>query len=176
MTKHNHKYDIRVVAVDQIKVLQAISEATFLESFAHLNTAENIKLYTQKAFTEHAIEQELNEPNSCFFFIYSEEQVAGYLKLNIGEAQTDRLLDNALEIERIYVLSAFHGKGLGKALFQHAVRIAKDKAMDWVWLGVWEENIKAIEFNRRQGLAAFPTHAFYLGHERQTDVLMKRAL
>lgn len=102
--------------------------------------------------------------------------MAGYLKLNIDEAQTDRPLENALEIERIYVLNAFHGKGLGKALFQYSIGAAKARALDWLWLGVWEENMKAIDFYHRQGLTAFSTHAFHLGKDRQTDILMKRAL
>jgi ribosomal protein S18 acetylase RimI-like enzyme len=45
-----------------------------------------------------------------------------------------------------------------------------------MWLGVWDQNVKAIEFYRRQGLSEFSKHDFLLGNDQQTDILMKLKL
>ena len=42
-----------------------------------------------------------------FYFIYYQESLAGYLKVNIKDAQTELFEGNNLEIERIYILNDF---------------------------------------------------------------------
>ena len=71
----------------------------------------------------------------------------GYLKLNFGQSQTELQDDRALEIERIYVLKEFHGKSVGQLLYDKAIQIARQKRADYVWLGVWEENPRAINLS-----------------------------
>ena len=161
---------------DQTNELRNIIEVTFLETFAHLNTAEDIEIYSAKAFTTEQIVKEFHNENSFFFFVYFEEAIAGYLKLNIGDAQTESKLENALEIERIYVLARYQGKRLGKALFEFSKQFASEKNAQWLWLGVWNQNEKAIEFYKRQGLSEFSTHDFMLGNDPQTDILMQLKL
>ena len=80
----------------------------------------------------------------------------------------------ALEIERIYVLGEHHGKHIGKQLLHFAIDIAVDKQFNYIWLGVWEHNNKAIGFYERNGFAVFSSHEFLLGDDRQTDLLMKK--
>ena len=84
----------------------------------------------------------LNE-ESRYFFILVDGEKAGFLKTNVGSAQTEQHLDNAFEIQRIYISQAFQGMGLGKKLFEFALQEARDLGCDWVWLGVWERNFKA---------------------------------
>ena len=100
----------------------------------------------------------------------------GYLKLNMGESQTELKDNDALEIERIYVLKDFHGKKVGQLLFDKAITIAKELQLAYVWLGVWEENKKALQFYTKNGFVEFDQHVFVLGDEAQTDIMMKLAL
>jgi diamine N-acetyltransferase len=84
--------------------------------------------------------------------------------------------NNSLEIERIYVLQEFQGKKVGQMLFGKAVEIAKQKNADYIWLGVWEKNIKAIRFYEKNGFVPFGKHLFKLGDDEQTDIMMKLVL
>ncbi len=161
---------------DQLDQVRDIIETTFLESFAHLNTVENIDLYSAKAFTKEQILKEFKTQGSFFFFVYQDGDLAGYLKLNVEQAQTESVLENALEIERIYIFKAFQNQKIGQTLFDFSVQFAKERQSDWLWLGVWDQNDKAIEFYTRQGLCEFSQHGFKLGHEQQTDILMKLAI
>jgi ribosomal protein S18 acetylase RimI-like enzyme len=105
-----------------------------------------------------------------------DEKVIGYLKLNKGGSQTEVKDNDALEIERIYVLKEFQGKKVGQFLFDKAIKIAKEHHIAYVWLGVWEENKRALQFYTQNGFVEFDQHVFVLGDEAQTDIMMKLQL
>ncbi|GJH39565.1 hypothetical protein RCZ04_01150 [Capnocytophaga sp. HP1101] len=81
-----------------------------------------------------------------------------------------------MEIERIYVLKSFHGSGVGQELYQKAITVAREQAVQYVWLGVWEQNPRAIRFYEKNGFVPFDKHVFVLGNDPQTDILMKKTL
>ena len=58
-------------------------------------------------------------------------------------------------------------------MLDYAIRIAKRNNAQFIWLGVWEKNIKAIEFYRKNGFVEFDRHIFVLGDEPQTDLMMR---
>ncbi|MNE41268.1 Protease synthase and sporulation negative regulatory protein PAI 1 [compost metagenome] len=81
-----------------------------------------------------------------------------------------------MEIERIYVLRAFHGKKVGQILYEKALQIAEVLGLSFIWLGVWEKNLRAIQFYEKNGFVAFDKHIFKLGDDEQTDIMMKKEL
>jgi ribosomal protein S18 acetylase RimI-like enzyme len=159
-----------------IAALQQIGRQTFSETFAESNSAENMAKYLEEAYSHEKLSAELNDSNSFFYFAIMDEKVIGYLKLNKGGSQTELKDNDALEIERIYVLKDFHGKKIGQLLFDKAIEVAKAKHVAYVWLGVWEENKKALQFYTKNGFVEFDQHVFVLGDEAQTDIMMKLEL
>ncbi len=159
-----------------IAALQQIGRQTFSETFAESNSAENMAKYLEEAYSFEKLNEELNNQNSFFYFAILDEKVIGYLKLNMGESQTELKNNDALEIERIYVLKEFHGKKVGQLLFDKAIKIAKDHHVAYVWLGVWENNKRALQFYTKNGFVEFDQHIFVLGDEAQTDIMMKLEL
>jgi predicted GNAT family acetyltransferase len=79
--------------------------------------------YLEEKFSLPQLHAELSHPHSEFYFAMQNNQVQGYLKLNVGDAQTELKNNHSIEIERIYVLKAFHGGGAGKELFAKALQI-----------------------------------------------------
>lgn len=164
---------VKPVKKTDLQALQEIARTTFAEAFSAQNAAADMEKYLDENFSLEKLSAELENPESLFFFAEASHKEAGYLKVNWGAAQAESLLDNALEIERIYVLPAYQGKGAGKALFEKACSIATEKKMDAIWLGVWEKNASAIRFYRKHGFVEFGKHLFRLGDDIQTDLLMK---
>jgi diamine N-acetyltransferase len=156
--------------------LLAYSKNTFYHFWGHLNTDENMEAYSSVNFTMENMFSQLNNPNSQFYFALIGDEIAGYLKLNYGDAQTDVKDENALEVERIYVSAEHHGKYIGKQLLDFALDKAIKKHYNYVWLGVWEHNDKALAFYKRNGFEVFSSHDFWLGDDRQVDLLMKKVL
>lgn len=169
-------FTIRLATLADIDEIFRISLKTFTESFAKYNTEENMKLYLTANINSAKLTEELNNPESEFYLAKKDEKVIGYLKINFGKAQTDINEKKALEIERIYISNEFYGKGYGQLLFDKAITIAKSRKLEYIWLGVWEHNTKAIDFYIRNGMTKFAQHPFMLGNDRQTDIMMKLEL
>jgi ribosomal protein S18 acetylase RimI-like enzyme len=170
------KIKIKKVTFDDIDQLQKIGRQTFYETFSTGNTEENMTKYLNESFSIDKLTTELNDKNAEFYFATHNDNVIGYLKLNFGQSQTELQDDKGLEIERIYVLKEFHGKKVGQLLFEKALKIAEEKKVDYVWLGVWEKNLRAINFYKKNGFEEFDKHIFKLGNDEQTDIMMKLKL
>lgn len=168
--------EIKKVTLAEITQLQKIGRQTFFETFSAGNTEENMKKYLEEGFSIEKLTGELTDPNCAFYFAWIDNAVIGYLKLNFGASQTELKDNKALEIERIYVLQAFHGKKVGQILYEKAIQIAKQTHAAYVWLGVWEENPRAINFYKKNGFVEFDKHIFKLGDDEQTDIMMKLQL
>jgi len=164
---------IRRATLAETDQLQKIAKQTFSETFSVGNTEENMKKYLEEEFTIEKLTAELSDENSELYFAELDNNAIGYLKLNFGQSQTELKDDKALEIERIYVLKEFHGKKVGQLLYEKAMQIAKQKNADYVWLGVWEDNPRAINFYKKNGFVGFDKHIFKLGNDEQTDIMMK---
>lgn len=167
------KIEVEKAELTEVEQLQIISKQTFFESFADWNTKENMQMYLDEGFTIDKLNIELANPNSEFYFAKLNNKIIGYLKINFGQAQTDLKDNNALEIERIYVFKEFHGKQVGQILYETALNIAKQTNADYLWLGVWEKNPRAISFYKKNGFIEFDKHIFKLGDDDQMDIMMK---
>lgn len=159
-----------------IVALQNIARQTFSETFAAVNTKENMSIYLDASFSREKLTAELNDKESELYFALRDENVIGYLKVNVGQSQTELRQDNALEIERIYVLKEFLGMHIGQQLLHKALEIAKQRKVDYVWLGVWEKNHRARAFYEKNGFVEFNKHIFRLGDDEQTDIMMRRSV
>ena len=164
---------IRNVNIQDIEKLKGIGKRTFTETFSSDNSEENITEYLDNGFSTEKLKTELIDKNAEFYFAELKGRVIGYLKVNSGQSQTEIKDKNYLEIERIYVLKEYHGKKVGQLLYEKAIKIAKSKNAEYVWLGVWEKNPRAIKFYEKNGFVAFDKHIFKLGNDKQTDIMMK---
>ncbi|MDQ0877426.1 ribosomal protein S18 acetylase RimI-like enzyme [Paenibacillus sp. V4I3] len=168
--------NIKKCTFEDLGLLQEISVETFNETFKNQNSPENMKAYLEKAFNLKQLEKELSNISSEFYFIYSNEEIAGYLKLNTIDSQTEIMGNDSLEIERIYIRKKLHKQGLGKYLINKAIEIAIERNKEKIWLGVWEKNESAITFYKKLGFVQTGAHSFYMGDEEQIDFIMTKSL
>lgn len=108
--------------------------------------------YLEKAFNFKQLEEELSNDSSEFFFIYFNEELAGYLKVNMNNAQSEKMGNESLEIERVYIKNSSQKHGLGKYLLNKAMEIAMEHNKKKIWLGVWEKMKTPLLFIRKWGL------------------------
>ncbi|MBN2981081.1 GNAT family N-acetyltransferase [Cohnella algarum] len=167
---------IKRCMLDDLVLLQEVGAETFNETFEDQNSPENMKAYLEKAFDLNQLEKELSNPSSAFYLIYSNEELAGYLKVNDDDAQTEMMGQDSLEVERIYIRKKFHKQGLGKYLLNKAMDIAAERNKAKIWLGVWEKNENAIAFYEKMGFVRTGAHSFHMGDEEQTDFIMTKKL
>lgn len=168
--------NIKKCTLEELSKLQEISYETFIETFKHQNSPENMNAYLEMAFNLKQLKKELSNISSQFFFVYFNNEVAGYLKVNTNDAQSEEMGDESLEIERIYIKNIFQKHGLGKYLLNKAMEIAMERNKKKIWLGVWEKNENAISFYKKMGFVQTGAHSFYMGDEEQMDFIMTKTL
>jgi hypothetical protein len=170
--------DLKFVKLNSgdVKELQQISKQTYFNAFSWGNSPENMRAYLESSLSEEKLLKELKKANSEFYFAEINHKTIGYLKINFGDAQTEFHDHNALELERIYVIKEFQGKKNGQKLLDKVLGIAKKNQLDYLWLGVWEKNERAIKFYERNGFSVIGSHPFRMGDEIQTDLIMKLPL
>ncbi|WP_407371728.1 GNAT family N-acetyltransferase [Carnobacterium sp.] len=168
--------ELKKCTLEDLKSLQKISIELFTDTFKDQNTEEDLKNYLEKAYNNAQLKQELTNENSTFFFLLDNEEIVGYLKLNIGDAQTEKIDENAVEIERIYIKSDRKRKGYGTFLIEKAKQFAKERNKKVIWLGVWEENLSALSFYKKNGFIQVSSHSFFMGEDEQTDLIMTKTI
>ncbi|MDV0429909.1 GNAT family N-acetyltransferase [Lactiplantibacillus sp. DA1] len=166
----------RRLTTADVTQLQQISIETFKDTFGAQNTAENMAAYLQDAYNVPKLAAELAESESQFYFVERAGELLGYLKLNTGQAQSEAMGPDALEVERIYIRQAFQHQGLGNRLMARAIQLAQTAHKQKIWLGVWEHNEPAKTFYAKWGFEQFGAHDFVMGDDRQTDLLMIKSL
>ena len=135
-----------------------------------------MEAYNKRCFTEKQFKNELKNAESYFFFLKIKRELIGYLKVNVGLAQTELHEATGYEVERIYVKQKYHGTGAGNALMDHAIQLGKDLGKKYLWLGVWEHNYRAQRFYAKYGMKEFYDHVFMMGKTPQRDILMRMEL
>ena len=171
-----NEISIREATTEDAALIADLSRQTFYDTFAAENTVENMDRFMNEAFTREKLMAEVGLPGNIFLLAYEASEPAGYARLRV--TGTPLLMENglSLEIVRIYAVQKSIGKGVGRALMQHCIEVARQKSARVIWLGVWEKNNKAIAFYTKWGFEKFGEHVFMLGDDPQTDWLMKKVL
>ena len=167
---------IRPATTADLEILVTVAARTFYDAFAGTNTPENMRAYMAAAFTLEQLAVELNDARGTFLLAELAGRVVGYAKLFRGEVPECVPDKQAIELARIYIDQDVLGAGVGAALLQHCLELARAEGRRSIFLGVWENNPRAHAFYRRRGFERVGEHIFQMGDDAQTDWLMLRAL
>ncbi len=168
--------NIRYANENDASWLAELGRKTFYDTFKEYNTAEDMGNYLSEHFSPEIQTFELKDPNIIFLIAEINGTPVGYVKL-IGQSRDDEVSGtNPVELQRIYVIQAYIGKGAGAQLMTESIRAAKERGFDCLWLGVWEKNERAIKFYEQWGFQKVGNHVFMLGEDAQTDFIMELIL
>lgn len=168
---------IRQAHVSDAAALAELAERTFRAAFGDANTDSDMDAYVQEVFSAKQVAHELSQANQQFLLVFKgdAESPKGYAKLRTNEPPA-AVGPSPIELQRLYVEPGTIGRGMGAALMQACLEMAESAGHQTLWLGVWQENQRAIEFYRRWGFQTVGSHVFRLGSDDQTDLIMQRTV
>lgn len=147
---------IRQIGLADVEELQAISCETYEATFGADNPRGLMDEYLAQAYDLNKLKRELGTEGTYFYFLEVGGKTAGYLKLNVGQAQSEPMGPDNLEIERIYLRTAYQGKGLAGKLLTKAEEMAQALGKNRIWLeGCGNEITGPKSFTPNMALAAF---------------------
>lgn len=177
---------IKKVTENELPTLIALARETFIAAFAEQNNPDDFAAYIASAFTFAAFKKEWDTEGSVFYLAYNTDELIGYFKLNHNKIPHDAInvipefelikSNKMTELERIYLTDNTHGKGFATLMMNEIVQLSKAENSAFIWLGVWENNLKAIKFYQKTGFSKFGEHLFIIGDDPQTDWLMSYEL
>jgi ribosomal protein S18 acetylase RimI-like enzyme len=168
--------EIRLAQLKDIPILRKVAIEVQYDTFGDSNSPEIMEAFIQENFTDDKLTQEFAEPGSQYFMAWDGADVAGFMRLRVTDEVETHLGPNALEIQRLYVMKRHQGKKIGGMLMQLALDYGRTRGFEWIWLGVWEKNIKAQKFYGKWGFEHFGEHVFWMGPDPQNDYLLKLKL
>ena len=134
-----------------ISLLSSLATTTIIESHGHSAPAEDMNNYITEKYTEAVFKEELSDPKNIYYFIYHDDELAGFSKIVFNCPYEASPIENVTKLDRIYVLKKFYDQKLGQQLFQFNVDLAKENKQAGMWLYVWKENPRAIRFYEKLG-------------------------
>lgn len=168
---------LRRAGAGDARLLAQLGARLFEQAFAEANDAENMRLYLAGAFSVDQQEAELADGDRATWIAEDAGKAAvGYVTMRKRSAAQGTNALAPAEVQRLYVDRAWHGRQVGKALIEACTAQARAWHCDVLWLGVWEENARAIAFYRKMGFAAVGAQSFMLGRDAQQDIVMAKDL
>lgn len=168
-----HTIEIAPIQEKEIEALSAICRTTFKDTFEEDMSQEDLNQYFEEAYNHVVLLSELQNKESRYYFAKINKEIAGYMKLNIGSAQTEPMGDAYLEVQRLYIYKQYQSKGIGSQLMKKAFEIAKEQQKSKLWLGVWEHNHQALNFYTKHDYKIVGSHQFVAGNDISTDYIVE---
>ena len=170
----DNKLTIKKAKHRDTNTLAKLGRHTFTDTYAGKIPKHALKRYVLQHFNPKVIAGALREKKSGFSIAYIGGKPAGYSKINVSRNVQGKKDPRCSELEKLYVLKEFQGKGIGNALLKKFENAAKKRGNTFVWLGIWKKNKRAISFYKRHGYAEFSSRIFTIGKIRQKDPLFKK--
>ena len=176
MAANQDGVSLREAIPNDAHALAELAEATFRAAFAAQNTAEDMASHCAANYSEALQGAEIARDDYRTFVMESQGRLIAYAQLRDGSAPSCVAGDSPIEIQRLYVDAAWHGRGIAPRLMQACLDAARSQGKKTVWLGVWEQNPRAIAFYTKFGFTYVGTHTFVVGRDPQTDLIMQRTV
>ncbi len=167
---------IRLGTPYDLTLLEDLSVRTFREAFETFYRVEDFDAFLQEAYNPEKLGRELLDPACTFLFASIEEEPVGYALVRQGPPEPCVKGPDPIELVRIYALQKAVGKGLGSALMEACIGVAKEKGARTLWLGVWERNPRALAFYARLGFVDVGFHHFQIGSQVDVDRILVKDL
>jgi diamine N-acetyltransferase len=136
--------------ISDLHTLQDIALNSYGDHYLHL-WHDGGAWYIERSFSDAALKAELEDTNAAFFLIHADNELVGFLKLNIHKALENYSSEDALELERIYLTKAASGKGIGKQVVAFTDQFARERNKKVIWLKAMDSSHDAIRFYEQNG-------------------------
>src|SRR5215467_2130033 len=146
------------------ETISSIGKLSFRDAFGNLfNDKVALFEYLEYTYSIDKIVKSINKENNVFFIAFVENVPVGFAKLKMSSLEPQIESIAQMELQKIYVLSYYHGSGAGAALMNAVINYAHEVQPDYLWLHVHESNKKALRFYEKNGFEISGNHSFFIG-------------
>jgi ribosomal protein S18 acetylase RimI-like enzyme len=163
---------VRRAELTDAAALTEFGARTFTEAFGECNDPADLAAHLESAYSLAQQQRDLVDPGYITLLIEADGTLAGYAQLRRHEAPDSARERSSTELHRFYVDRIWQGRGVAQQLMTAVREAARELGGSTIWLSVWEQNPRAIAFYAKCGFRDAGRTDFYVGSDRQTDLVM----
>ena len=122
------------------------------------------------------MERDLADPSVQWQIAATGDQTIGYAKLTPLMAPAPAPQPGAVELQQIYVLAPWHGRGVAESLIHWALVTGRAAGAPEIYLTVFDHNARAERFYSRHGFVEVGHCTFTLGDRVDDDRVWRKVL
>lgn len=163
---------IRKATLDDAARLSELGALVFSQSYQHSYDQEDMDAYLDETFSKQRIAEEINTETIYYCVAESDDIIVGFIKF-FTFRWTPRFKGKiTFEVERLYIQKEMEGQNIGSQLMATALDIARNKNYKIIWLSVWENNDRGIQFHQQHGFTIIGDGVFTLGKQERKYLIM----
>jgi GNAT superfamily N-acetyltransferase len=165
---------IRRAGAADAGVLSELGTSTFVDSFGHLYSADDLAAFLAEHHSPAACARTLADPGYAVWLLEEDGVALGYaLAGPCGLPHADARPGDG-ELKRLYLAREAQNGGDGGRLFEAALAWLERDGPRPVWISVWSENFGAQRFYARHGFAKVGEYEFVVGRQRDHEFMFRR--
>ncbi|TFC82896.1 GNAT family N-acetyltransferase [Cryobacterium sinapicolor] len=173
--------DIRTATATDAAALAELAAATFALACPPHTSAESIAAFLRDVLAEGNFEAYLADPDRLILVAEEAGVMFGYTMLVFAEPADDdaraaATIRPTAELSKCYLRAETHGRGVAAALMTATLDAARARGAAGSWLGVNQENARAIRFYEKNGFVTVGEKRFQVGERYEDDFVLERAL
>lgn len=167
---------LRPATTDDALCLGVLAMQVFLDTYATDGIRPPIAREALDGYAPAVYQRLLQAPDTFILVAERQGHLLGFAQVTLGTTHT--LVDHPApaELDRLYVLEPFTGRGMGRALLHAAEQAAARRGAGLLWLTPWVHNHRALHFYAREGYADVGLTWFEFEGERHENRLLTRPL
>lgn len=164
-------------SVEHAEAISKLAGETFVETFGHLYTPEDVAFFLQDTHGVAAVQRNLSDPKRAYRIAVDGTEWIGYCQVSM-ETYLPLALPNrrVFELKQLYLRSGYSGRRIADQLMQWAIQWARDQQADDLLLSVFSENPRAQRFYQRHGFSQAADYYFAVGAQRDYEFIYRLPL
>jgi ribosomal protein S18 acetylase RimI-like enzyme len=142
---------IRLLQSDYLDLAYSITRDAYSLNFAHHWEEGGLSTYLDLVFGREVLAVELGNSSIQYYVAFVDDKPAAFMKLNLNSNLPGLAPEMGIELEKLYVLPAFKGVGIGRLFLAQAIRVVKEQEKEVFWLAVLDKNDQGIAFYEKAG-------------------------
>ena len=165
---------VRRAALADAATLAELGTATFIDTFGHLYTPEDLQAFLDESHTEAAYAKVLANSHYALWIAEADGRAIGYAQAGpCGLPHADAQPADG-ELKRLYLRADAQNAGAGRKLMDAAMAWLLQDGPRTLWLSVLSENFGAQRFYARYGFEFAGEYEFIVGEQRDREFMYRR--
>lgn len=165
---------LRVCVPGDAEALSRLGRATFVDTFGHLYSAQNLDAFLESDHSLTAYRDILADARYRVWLLEEGGEAVGYAVAGPCGLPVPAPETSDGEVKRLYVAPGRQGGGRGARLMDAAMAWLSEAGYGPVYLSVYAENFGAQRFYARYGFVKVKEYEFLVGEHRDPEFIYRK--